>query len=457
MDVAVIGAGTAGLAAYRAARAAGRRAVLIEAGPYGTTCARVGCMPSKLLIAAADVAHAARHGARFGVDAAVAVDGARVMERVRRERDRFVGFVVEGVDAIPADDRLRGRATFVAPGALDVDGLRVTARSVVVATGSSPVVGDLFAPVRARVDTSDDVFEWRALPSSVAVFGAGVIGLELGVALARLGVRVRIFGRGGAVGPLRDPVVREAARAAIADEVPLLVDADVRDLRLVEGGAAVRFVDGGAEREETFERVLVAAGRRPNVDGLGLERAGVTLDDRGRPRVDRETMQAGTLPVFLAGDAAGDAPLLHEAADEGRIAGESAARFPEVTRGRRRSLLSIAFTSPQLAVVGASYAALAPLRDAGEVVIGEVSFDDQGRSRVMGENRGHLRVYAARDGRLLGAELAGPRAEHLGHLLAWSHQAGLTVGQMLEMPFYHPVVEEGLRTALRDAARQLSP
>src|SRR5438128_2386204 len=123
VDVAVIGAGTAGLAAYRAARAAGKRAVIIEGGPYGTTCARVGCMPSKLLIAAAEAAHAIERAPGFGVHAGEArVDGREVMARVKRERDRFVGFVQDGVNAIPEEDRVRGFARFVDPHTLEVEG-----------------------------------------------------------------------------------------------------------------------------------------------------------------------------------------------------------------------------------------------------------------------------------------------------------------------------------------------
>src|SRR3954470_11461133 len=114
-DVAVIGAGTAGLAAYRASVAAGKRTVIIEGGVYGTTCARVGCMPSKLLIAAAEAAHGIARAPRFGVhvDGPVRVDGVEVMSRVRRERDRFVGFVLRGIDAIPEADHIRGLARFV--------------------------------------------------------------------------------------------------------------------------------------------------------------------------------------------------------------------------------------------------------------------------------------------------------------------------------------------------------
>ncbi len=137
--VAVIGAGTAGLAAYRAAAAVAPQVVMIEGGIGGTTCARVGCMPSKLLIAAGEAAHHAEHASPFGVHATVEVDGRAVMDRVRRERDRFVGFVIEGVDAIPEDRKIHGHARFVAPGELEVKGLdgtlvrRIRARTVVIA------------------------------------------------------------------------------------------------------------------------------------------------------------------------------------------------------------------------------------------------------------------------------------------------------------------------------------
>jgi dihydrolipoamide dehydrogenase len=465
VDVAVIGAGTAGLAAYRTAAALTERVLMVEGGIHGTTCARVGCMPSKLLIAAGEAAHHAEHAAPFGVHATVEVDGRAVMDRVRRERDRFVGFVIEGVDRIPEDHKVHGRARFVAPGELEVDGAdgklirRIEARSVVIATGSSPFVPPMFDAVKDRLVVNDDVFAWDSLPSSVAVFGAGVIGLELGQALSRLGVRVSMFGRSGTIGPLTDPVVRASALAAFREEMPLYPDATVHGVRRVDDGVEVTFDDlEGVRKVETFEYALVAAGRRPNLRGIGLEHAGIRLDTKGAPVFDRATLQceglgAEAAPVFIAGDANDDVPLLHEASDEGKIAGENAARFPTVTAGHRRSLLAITFTEPQLAIAGATFASLA---DESEVVVGEVSFANQGRSRVMLQNRGIGHVYADRaTGRFLGAELVGPRVEHIGHLLAWAHQQGLTVDAMLAMPFYHPVVEEGLRTALRDAASKI--
>ncbi len=475
VDVAVIGAGTAGLAAYRAAKAAGATAVIVEGGSHGTTCARVGCMPSKLLIAAAEAAHAIERAPGFGIHAgAPRIDGREVMARVRRERDRFVGFVLKGVDAIPAADRLRGHARFVDAHTLEIEGrdangvasapgvgtaevpigkLRVHARAIVIATGSRPAVPPMLRALGDRLVVNDDVFSWDTLPRSVAVFGPGVIGLELGQALARLGVRVVVLGRGGRLGPMTDPVVRAAALEAFGAEFPLDPDAHVARIERVGDAVEIEYTAAdGAPRRERFELVLAATGRAPNVDGLALENTGIARDARGVPLHDAATLRAGASSIFIAGDAANDIPLLHEAADEGRIAGANAARFPLVVPGMRRARLAVVFTDPQIAIVGPGFATLAR----NPLAIGEVSFADQGRSRVMLRNRGSLRVYAEPgSGRFLGAEMAGPDAEHIGHLLAWSLQAGLTVEQMLAMPFYHPVVEEGVRTALRDLERNV--
>lgn len=457
IDVAVIGAGTAGLAAYRAAKAGGASALIIEGGPYGTTCARVGCMPSKLLIAAAEAAHQASHTELFGVhvDGEVRIDGREVMARVKSERDRFVGFVVRSVDGIPAEDKLPGYAHFVDNTTLQVDDHTIVqAKRVVIATGSSPAIPAPFKAFGDRLIVNDDVFDWDTLPQSVAVFGPGVIGLELGQALARLGVRVKVFGARGGVGPLSDPAVREYARQALAEQFYLDPDAKVLEMASDSDGARIRYVNlDGAEVEERFDYVLAATGRAPNVRGLGLENTSLKLDADGVPLFDGKTLQCGDSPVFIAGDANNILPLLHEAADEGKTAGANAAAYPAVSAGLRRSTIAVVFSDPQMMMVGSRFADL----QLGSFVTGEVSFEDQGRSRVMGVNKGLLHVYADKaTGRFLGAEMIGPRAENLAHLLAWSHQQGLTIAQMLDMPFYHPVIEEGLRTALRDAAARLA-
>jgi dihydrolipoamide dehydrogenase len=454
VDVAIIGAGTAGLNARREVEKRGGRPLMIEGGAYGTTCARVGCMPSKLLIAAAEAAHAVAGAAQFGLPATARIDGAAVMARVQRERDRFVGFVIAGTEAIPAEQRLRGLARFTGPTTIAVgDHTRVDARAVIIATGSTAFLPPPFDAVAAHVLTSDDVFDLPDLPESLAVIGTGVIALELGQAMQRLGVRVAFFSPFEAVGPLTDPEVARMARRDLSAELDLRLRTTMLAAAPGPDGMALRWRDSdGTEREERFARVLVAAGRRPAIAGLGLEVTGLTLDQAGQPAADPSTAQCGDAPIFLAGDVAGHIPLLHEAADEGRIAGANAMAWPDVRSAERRTPLAVAFTDPQMAMIGLRHDQL----PAGEHAIGQVSFENQGRARVMGRNRGLLRVYASiRDCTLLGAEMFGPAAEHMAHLLAWSVQQRLTVPQALAMPFYHPVLEEGIRTALRDLAKNL--
>jgi dihydrolipoamide dehydrogenase len=451
VDVAIIGAGSAGMSAYRAARAHTDKVVVIESGHYGTTCARVGCMPSKLLIAAADAAHAVDGAGRFGVLSPPAVvDGQAVMRRVRAERDRFVGFVVDAVQAWPAQDRLVGHARFLSPHELDVGGHTVvTAGRIVIATGSSPAIpAGWRETLGERLIVNDDVFAWDDLPESVAVVGPGVIGLELSMALARLGVRVRLFGRSNRVGPLTDPIVSARARGIV--DATLATSLDAARIAPVRNGERVKvaWFEDGTRHEEEFDYLLAATGRTPNVKGLDLQRAGIDVNAWGIPQADRHTRRIGKSHIFIAGDAADDVALLHEAADEGRIAGDNAGRYPELIVRPRRAPLTVVFSDPQIAIAGESHA---QLRQRGaDFASGGASFDDQGRSRVMGRNAGQVQVYGERtSGRFLGAEMIGPDAEHIGHLLAWSVQHGLTVQQMLDSPFYHPVVEEGLRTALR--------
>ena len=458
LDVAILGAGTAGMAAYREVVKRTDRVALIDGGPLGTTCARVGCMPSKLLIAAADAAHGARGADLFGVRAGpVEVDGRAVMARLRRERDRFVAGVEDAVAGFADRHVIREHGRLVDDHTVELEGgRRLTARAVVIATGSRPAVPPPAEAAGDRLLTTDDLFERDDLPRSAAVLGAGVIGLEIGQALHRLGVRVRLFGHGGAVGALTDPELTARARAVFGAELSAHFDAQTEIERDGEG-VVVRWREGEEAGEERFEVLLAATGRRPNLDGLGLEATSLDLDEHGAPRFDPLSARAvageGAM-IFVAGDAAPDAPLLHEAADAGRIAGENAARAPHVHRRARRTGLTVLFCDPGIAVAGRGRA---ELEEAGiPFAVGEASFEEQGRARVLGANRGALRVYGERDtGRLLGAEMVCPRAEHLAHLLAWAIEGGLTAEEALRRPFYHPCLEEGVRTALRELSHAL--
>ncbi len=456
VDVAIIGAGTAGLAAYRNALKHSDSVVIIESGPYGTTCARVGCMPSKLLIAAAESAHSLDIADNFGIEmnSGYKVNGKRVMDRVKSERDRFVGFVLDSVEKINPENRIRGYAKFLDNNTIQIDEHTILKiKSAVIATGSSSNIPPFLKELGDRLVTNDEVFSWDDLPKSVAVFGSGVIGLEIGQALSRLGVRVKMFGRGGTIGPLSHPDIKKYAYKTFSEEFYL--DPDVKDMQLSkdENGVKLSFTDSNGEKiEDTVDYVLAATGRTPNVSRLGLENTSIRHYKNGVPEFNRKTMQIENSNIFIAGDVNNDIPLLHEASDEGVIAGMNAGTYPNVKEGKRRTPLGIVFTDPQIAIIGKNCKEL----NASTYVIGEVSFKEQGRSRVMLKNKGLLHIYAdIKTGLFLGAEIFGPQAEHLGHLLSWACQKNMTISEMLEMPFYHPVIEEGLRTALRNADEKI--
>jgi pyruvate/2-oxoglutarate dehydrogenase complex dihydrolipoamide dehydrogenase (E3) component len=449
-DVAIIGAGTAGLAAERSARRNGARTLLIDTGFGGTTCASVGCMPSKLLIAAGNAAHAVKQAAIFGVQASGKIDGAAVMARVRKERDAFVAGVEESIEGLPDDVKVDARAKFAGATILSLDdGRQVHAKSVVIATGSSPAIPKMFEAVRDRVLTNETIFDLPTLPASIGVVGAGPLGLELAQALARLEVETMVFDMGDAIAALKDPHVAEALRTILARELPILLGVELT--AEPEGDGVMLSWTGSASGKKRFDYLLVATGRPPQIEGLGLETTGLALDDHRMPDYDRDTMQCGTAPIFFAGDADHDRPVLHEASAEGTIAGRNAASYPEVQPGKRMVPFSIMFTHPNVAVIG-------EVAQDGDTdsVIGAASYDDQGRAKVEACNAGLVRFYAdRRDGRLTGATMAGPAVKHSAHLIAWAIQSGWTATDVLDLPFYHPTFEEGMKPALRSICAEV--
>ncbi len=449
-DVAIIGAGTAGLAAERSARRNGAKTLLIDEGFGGTTCASVGCMPSKLLIAAGNAMHAVEQASVFGVEASGRVDGVAVMTRVREERDAFVAGVEASIDKLPDDVKVEARAKFAGATVLSLsDGREVHAKAVVIATGSSPMIPAMFDAVRDRVLTNESIFELNDLPKSLGVVGAGALGLELAQAMARLGVETMVFDTGDTIGGLKDHHVGEAYHAILSREMPILLGVEL-EVTPEDDGVTLSW-SGSASGKQRFDYLLVATGRPPRIKGIGLETTGLTLDDHGMPDYDCETMQCGTAPIFIAGDADHDRAVLHEASTEGTIAGRNAASYPEVTPGKRSVPFAITFTHPNVAVIGEIAE-----DDDEDSVIGTASYDDQGRAKVEACNAGLVRFYAdRRDGRLTGATMAGPAVEHSAHLIAWAIQSGWTATEVLDLPFYHPTFEEGMKGALRSICSEV--
>lgn len=447
LDVIIIGAGSAGLSALREVKKRTQRFVIINDGPWGTVCARVGCMPSKLLIEAANAFHHRGTFAEFGIQGAdsLTLDMPAVLRRVRRLRDDFVASTMKTTEEL-GERAISGRVQLLAPDRLEVNGQELRAHNIIIATGSSPVVPAPWRTLGKRLLTTDTLFEQEVMPARMAVVGMGPIGIEMAQALSRLGIDVVAFGSSHTVAGLTDPQVNAVATELLRREFPLYLG-ERAELTVVNEGLLVR----AGRTEAVVDGVLAALGRRPNIGNLGLETLGVPLDKHGMPSVNPGTMQVADLPVFMAGDANDHAPILHEAADEGHIAGFNATRSTPVCFMRRTSL-AIVFSDPGIAVVGTRAQAL----DSTKTLVGEVRFERQGRARAGQRNAGIQRLYAeATSGRLLGAEMCAPAGEHMAHLLALAIDRSLTVQELLHLPFYHPVLEEGLRTALRALAAQL--
>jgi dihydrolipoamide dehydrogenase len=448
VKVAIIGAGSAGLSALRQVKKTTGDYVLIDRTPLGTTCARVGCMPSKALIQVAGEFQRRRLFAESGItgSAHLACDIPAVLRHVRSLRNRFTEGMVQATQTQAGDRLLVGQAKFLDVHHLQVGDLLIEADHVVIAVGAKPDVPKAWRCFADRILTYESLFEQETLPPRMAVIGLGPVGLELGQALSRLGIEMTGFSSSKSLGGLSDPEVNAVIRKSIAEEFPIHLEAPAE----VEAEGNTLVVRSG-KTAVTVDRLLVAVGSSPALEGLGLERLGVVLNQQGLPAYDARTCQVGDLPVYMAGDVTGCRPVLHEALDEGHIAGLNV--LADVAESYcRRPALRIVFCAPQLAVVGQSFAQLQNT----ETVIGSVFFEDESRAVIEGTNRGLLRIYVdPASGLLLGAEAACPGAEHLGHVLALAMQQRMTVSDLLQMPFYHPTAEEALRAALLDAAQKL--
>jgi len=447
VDVVIMGAGSAGVTALFTLLRGGKSVVLINGGLEGSTCTRVGCMPSKALIEAASLYQAGKRSGTFGMRGTdgVSVDGEAVMARVRAVRDRLVQGVVGRYHQVLDETQfISGYAKIVAPDCVEVDGERIEADAIIIATGSSPVIPPAFRELGDALLTTDTLFEEPDLPKSLAVVGLGAIGCEIGQAMARLGVEVHAFGSRSVAG-IKDPVVAEKVIELYGRDMSITMGAHVEP-RLENGKVVIQ----AGERSVTVDKVLASIGRRPNVSDIGLENLGIELDERGMPSFDRETLHIGDLPVYIIGDANGYRPILHESADEGQMAALNIIHgtprpFP------RRVPMSVTFTAPQIASVGAQLNELDP----ETVAVGSASAQTNGRALIKGDMDGLIRIYAdKKSGRLLGASFAITDGEHMVHWLAMAIAQEMTLDACLASPFYHPVMEETLRDALQDCLAQ---
>ncbi len=448
VDVAILGAGSAGLFALSQVKRETSNYVLINGGELGTTCARVGCMPSKVMIQVAEDFHRRNLFGREGINGAEAlsVDIPACMEYVQDLRDVFVDRTLGVTDEMDAQHLIDGYAKFISNNIIEVNGEQIKAAKIIIATGSTPVVPGAWQEFAENIVTTDNFFELETLPASMAVIGLGSIGLEIGQSLHRLGVNVVGVDVLNSIARLDDTEVNQQAINIIGKTLPLWLG-EMASLEKVAQGVRVT----AGEKSIVVDKVLASLGRKPNLGQLNLSVTDIELDARGVPVYDPLTMQIGKLPIFIVGDVNVDRPLLHEAGHEGRVAGYNAVHSP-MQAFKRKTPLAITFCDPNIATVGTPLSEL----DETEIATGEIQFAPVGRALIKGKNRGLLRLYVRKaDGLLMGASMCCVSGEHLAHLVAWSIQQKLTVFDMLKMPFYHPVIEEALQAALYNVLSKL--
>lgn len=451
VDVAIIGAGSGGLSARREIEKMTQNYVIIDGGQLGTTCARVGCMPSKVLIQVAEDYHRRHKLSEEGIHGGehLTLDTRKVMAHVRKLRDRFVRGVLSGMDTWGAEKLIRGYAKFVDDNTLEVNGEQYNAKKIIIASGTKPAIPDVFNDFKDFIITTDEFFELETLPDRVAIIGLGVIGIELGQALSRLGVETIGIARRENIAGITDPRLNEYVLRKFSEQMNL----SFTGIQSVSReGERLRIQT--KDKEFVTDKVLVTSGRVHSLDKLEIEKTSAILNSKGL--VDfcpRTFIVKGTDHLFIVGDVTGEKQILHEASDEGRIAGYNAVHTP--LEFKTRTPLTITFCDPNIAFAGLTYKELKEKEI--EFEVGEVLFEGQGRSIVKLKEIGMLRVYGdKKTGEILGAELFAPDGEHLAHLLSWIIEQKLDVNKVLSMPFYHPVVEEGLRTALRDLRDKLN-
>jgi len=448
LDLIVIGAGMAGMNAAGRAVEAGARVALVERGRIGGTCPTRGCIPSKALIRSAEVAHEVARAAEFGVRVrGDEVDFAAVMERVRGIIDRGSHGAEAWLESLDGLRLVRGEARFASATCLSVDGERLCAPRIVVATGAEPRVPPIPGLEATPYLTSDDVLELRELPKRLIVVGGGPVALELGQALGRLGARVTLVEILPRLLPAEEPELVNALAGYLAEDgMELLLGATIHRAEVGSGAARRLLVThSGAERTLEAEAILVATGRGPAVEALDLAAAGVVGDRRGIG-VDAR-LRTSQPSVWAAGDVLGPpfGAFTHVARRLGVEVAENALDLHPHDVDRDVGPRAI-FTDPELVGIGLTEAAG---RDAGyDVRVGTATFRG-GKARAWGEERGMAKVVAeARTGRILGAHVLAYHGADLIHPVAVAMAAGDgTAAPLLRAAHVHPTLGEVVKAA----------
>ncbi|MFL5433091.1 MAG: mercuric reductase [Myxococcales bacterium] len=449
-DVLVIGSGQAGVPLATRLAGAGKKVILVERKNLGGTCVNVGCTPTKTMVASARAAHVARTGARLGVHAGeVRIDFPAIVAR----KDEIVRQWRAGVEGRiqRAGERLvlvRGHARFIGAREVEVAGERHRAQTVIVNTGARAVV-----PRLEGLDTvpwlhNGTLLDVRKLPAHLVVLGGGYIGCEFAQMFRRFGAEVTVVQRGPHLLDREDPDVSEALEGVFrAEGIRVLTERKV--LRAAARGSGIAIsLDDGPEVEGSH--LLVAAGRRPNTDDLGCDRAGIELDEKGFVRVD-DQYQTSAKGVYAVGDVTGGPQFTHTSWDDHRILYDILAGRP--ARGRSgRVIPYVVFTDPQVAGVGINEreARRRGLRHE----VGRMEFGSIARAIETDETAGVLKlILDPASERILGANVVGVEAGELIHVFAALMQAGATARALVDVEIAHPTFAEGLQSVAMQLPR----
>ena len=454
-DIIIIGAGTAGISAYKEAIKHTQNILIINDGPWDTTCARVGCMPSKVLISTANRMHEIQHAQEVALRVSAKIDTSQVMRHVRELRDHFTNATLKEVNRWDNAHKISGKAHFIDSKTVLVNRQHYQAKSFIIAVGSTPTINsDWKDELGDKLITSDQIFELETLPESLAVIGSGVIAIELVQAMQRLGVKTTVFARSRKVGSLTSPELQKIAQNILSEELNIKFEVLPEQVRKFRNKVKINYTENGTLNNITADYLLVATGRNSYLSSLNLENINPEFADLKKLTVDEKTKQLDNYPIFIIGDAHTNSPIQHEAAHEGRTIVHNCLNFPKLKNIKTLSPLGIVFSQPEMAIAGQSFKQLTQSKV--EFVTGIISYEKQGRAMVLGKNQGAIEVYIDKATRkFLGSELFVESAEHMAHLLSWIIAEDLTIDEILDKPFYHPTLEEGLRTAFKHARRQL--
>jgi pyruvate/2-oxoglutarate dehydrogenase complex dihydrolipoamide dehydrogenase (E3) component len=453
LDLVVVGAGAAGLAAAQVAAAMRRTVALVESDRFGGECTWNGCVPSKALIEAARLRFDMERAPRFGVHPGeVRVDFPAVMRHVHDVIDQIARYEDAAHLSRTGITTVVGRARLADPGTVEVDGTRLETGRVVIATGSHPAIPPIDGLEAVPHLTNETLFELQSLPPRLLVIGAGPIGLEMAQAFQRLGSRVTVLDVLETLLPREDPDIAAAAQAMLEDEgIRFMLGARIQ--RASAAGDTRRLHLGDGDEGSTVEgdAILVATGRRPTVDGLGLDAVGVRVE-RGGVAVDQR-LHTSVDGILAAGDVTGILPFTHAAAYQGRLAARNALGGRH--RADYRVVPWIIFTDPEIAHVGLTEPEARQRH--GDVHVVRLPFTAVDRAVVRREPRGMIKVITAGKsvighrgggGEIIGAHLIGPGAGELLHEFVVSMQARTFSGRLAQAIHAYPSMSMGVQQAV---------